>query len=128
MTAFGLPIGQFLFSKLRVYKADKKLMDLAYKGAKEAGFNAVKGRVLSGDQFITDVGKAKNLRKQLKGDCIEMEGAALAHVCTTNKIPFVIIRHICDRADHSARVDADSFCETAARNSYKIIVEMFKSR
>ncbi len=126
MTAFGLKRGQFLFSKLRIYKADSRLVDLAYKGAQKAGFKVIKGRILSGDQFVADVKVTKRLRKELDGDCIEMEGAALAHVCVANRIPFVIIRHICDKADHSAKVDADSFCDTAAKNSYKIIKEMFE--
>ena len=127
MTAFGLKRGQFLFSKTRVYKVDKKLIKLGYEASKKSGFKTYKGRVLSGDQFITDIKKSKQLRKELSGDCIEMEGAALAHVCSINKIPFVIIRFICDKSDKSAQVDADAFCDSAASNSFIIINEMVKN-
>ena len=50
------------------------------------------------------------------------EGAAMAHVCYLNRIPFVIIRSISDNADGSAGISYNEFKDTAAKNS-SIILE-----
>ena len=48
------------------------------------------------------------------GLCCEMEGGAIAQVCYQNKVPFVIIRAISDKADHSAQMDYPEFVHSAA--------------
>jgi adenosylhomocysteine nucleosidase len=124
MMSFGLQRGQFLFSDFRIFEADKDMVQLAYDVSKRLGFKTVKGRILSGDQFITDIKQAQSLQEELGGHCIEMEGAALAYVCTINDIPFVVIRHISDKADRSADVDFMEFCKHGAKNSYRILTGM----
>ncbi|MFS8513344.1 MAG: 5'-methylthioadenosine/adenosylhomocysteine nucleosidase, partial [Planifilum fulgidum] len=56
--------------------------------------------------------------------CVEMEGAAVAHVCHLNRVPFVIIRSISDRADHSANVNFTRFTKMASRRSAGIVRRM----
>jgi adenosylhomocysteine nucleosidase len=36
---------------------------------------------------------------------VDMEGAAVAQVCKDYNIPFIVIRTISDKADHSAIID-----------------------
>ena len=48
------------------------------------------------------------------GLCCEMEGGAIAQVCCQNKIPFVIIRAISDKADGSAEMNFTEFLHEAA--------------
>ncbi|HAE15387.1 MAG TPA: 5'-methylthioadenosine/adenosylhomocysteine nucleosidase, partial [Erysipelotrichaceae bacterium] len=48
------------------------------------------------------------------GLCCEMEGGAIAQVCCQNRIPFVIIRAISDKADGSAEMSFTEFLEEAA--------------
>ena len=36
-----------------------------------------------------------------------MEGAALAHVCTHNQMPFLLLRTISDKANEAASIDAN---------------------
>lgn len=122
MKDFGVERGQFIFSNLRIYESDKRLVDVAIQASKKNGFNTSKGRVLSGDQFISDPKKSLELREELEGDCIEMEGAAMAHVCTVNEVSFVIIRQISDNADHSAKVNFEDFCKEASKNLYEILI------
>ena len=55
------------------------------------------GRVVSGDQFISDKEKKKWLTDTFAGYCTEMEGAAIAQVCYFNHIPFLIVRAISDK-------------------------------
>jgi adenosylhomocysteine nucleosidase len=56
-----------------------------------------------------------------------MEGGAIAHVCTLNKTPFVIIRAMSDKADGIAEVTYDEFVQVAAHKSKDIVLNMLRS-
>jgi adenosylhomocysteine nucleosidase len=83
---------------------------------------------LSGDQFISDLGKVKELREQMEGTCVEMEGAAVAHVAHLAGIPYVVIRSMSDRADHSADVNFAEFTQLAAKRSSEMVCRMLSLR
>jgi len=53
-----------------------------------------------------------------------MEGAAIAQVCATFGIPFVILRSISDLADNSADSTYDEYSEKVSVMSAMLIVEM----
>ena len=55
-----------------------------------------------------------------------MESAAIGHVCTLNKTPFVAIRCISDNADSDADMSFDEFVEIAADLSARIMMDMLK--
>lgn len=120
-TIFGEEFGQIPRMKEWRFRADKNLIDLASCVCNKNNLNFVIGRILSGDQFINSSEKVEWFRKQFAGDAVEMEGAALAHVCCLFNIPFVVIRSISDNADNSSHVDFKEFCLLAAENSKKII-------
>ena len=84
----------------------------------------LKGRVATGDIFIS----SKELKEELVNDfnayCGEMEGGAIAHVCTLNKVPFVILRTISDKADDSATMDYPAFEKLAIANNVKVMKEL----
>ena len=42
------------------------------------------GRILTGDQFVANDVAAERLRNEFEGDCVEMEGGAIAQVCYLN--------------------------------------------
>jgi len=109
---------------ISTFRADDSLVELAKKTAyKEFGQNKVwVGRILSGDQLIGSSDKVRWLRDTFNGECTEMEGAAVAHVCHLLNTPFVILRSISDKADENIVMDAISFTELAANNS-KILIE-----
>ena len=71
------------------------------------------GRVLSGDQFISGKEKKEYLVKTFDGKCAEMEGAAMAQTAYLNKVSYVIIRAISDKADNSATMDYPEFVKMA---------------
>ena len=57
------------------------------------GQRVVAGRILTGDQFVSDPDGALRRRLQaLDGSVVEMEGAAIALVAMVNRVPLVIIR------------------------------------
>ena len=122
VTALDYPLGQVPFTEHRFLAANPKLVELAL-ATPVPGQRVVAGRILSGDQFITatDAARQKRLRS-LEGDAVEMEGAAVALVATTNRIPFVIIRSVSDHADAKAPADFDAWLRRAAANSYTVCI------
>ncbi len=73
------------------------------------------GQIASGDQFISDATAAADLVQRLPGTlCVEMEGAAVAHVCLEHDVPCGVVRVISDRADASAAVDFPAFLQQIA--------------
>ncbi|MGL5052111.1 MAG: 5'-methylthioadenosine/adenosylhomocysteine nucleosidase [Cetobacterium sp.] len=123
-TAFGYEQGVIPRMENSKFKADLELIDLAKKVATENfGENRVfVGRILSGDMFVASNEKINWLRETFIGECTEMEGASVAHVCQILNKPFVVIRSISDKANHDANMNFDEFVKLAAQNS-KIIIE-----
>ncbi|MDX8335778.1 MULTISPECIES: 5'-methylthioadenosine/adenosylhomocysteine nucleosidase [Cetobacterium] len=123
-TAFGYDHGVIPRMENSKFKADDELVVLAKKVAEE-NFGKERvfvGTIVSGDVFVASNEKINWLRETFTGECTEMEGAAVAHVCSVMKKPFVIIRSISDKANHDANMNFDEFVKLAAQNS-KIIIE-----
>lgn len=127
-TGLGFQLGQIPYSEDYIFQADPFLQNLALTVGKEviAEQTVIAGRILSGDQFIANREKVNQLQQELSGACVEMEGAAVAQVCTMFAIPYVIIRSISDQADGSAKVNFLEFTEKASFHSYKIVDGMLK--
>lgn len=121
-TALGFPRGNISYTNYRFFNAEKRLMELALK-AKLGHNKIIKGRILTGDQFLTHKEKQEHqyLTKELAGDCVEMEGAAVAQVCVINEIPHLIVRTVSDKADGTAVKDYNTFTPIVAHNSFKIV-------
>ncbi len=111
------------------FKADERLVNLAWDVCQEVNpdVSVLKGRVVSGDQFIAKKEVKERLISTFHGDCAEMEGAAIAHGCYLNKIPFVIIRAISDKADDSAEMDYPTFEKAAAKHCAKLVENLVPS-
>ena len=77
--------------------------------------------------FIAKKEVKERLISTYHGDCAEMEGAAIAHGCYLNKIPFVIIRAISDKADDSAEMDYPTFEKAAAKHCAKLVENLIPS-
>ena len=125
---FGYEMGVIPRMKQSIFKADMDLVNLAKKICKEVlpEIGVHTGRVLSGDQFISDNKKKEWLIKTFDGYCTEMEGAAIAQAAYLNNIPFLIIRAISDKADHSAEMAYSEFEALAIDNTVKLLRELIK--
>lgn len=123
---FGYQLGEVPQMGCCEFKADKAMIEAAVSSCKEVNpdIHVEVGRILSGDQFISDKAKKETLIADFQGDCTEMEGAAIAHSAYLNKIPFVIIRSISDKADDSAEMDYPTFEREAAKHSAKLVEHM----
>ena len=113
--------------EMSVFQADTELVDMAKEACEIVNpeIQCFVGRVVSGDQFISDNAKKKDLVETFGGYCAEMEGAAMAQAATLNKVPFVIIRAISDKADDSAPVSYQTFEEQAIVHTVKLLAAMF---
>ncbi|MBQ3546550.1 MAG: 5'-methylthioadenosine/adenosylhomocysteine nucleosidase [Lachnospiraceae bacterium] len=125
-TSFGYDLAVIPRMQESVFKGDEYLIDLTKKVCEEniKDINVFVGRVVTGDQFISDKNKKNWLVENFKGDCTEMEGAAIAHTAYLNNVPFLIIRAISDKADDSAQMDYPTFEAMAIQNSVKILTSM----
>lgn len=121
-SVLGFKRGEVPYSQYRVLVCDKTLVDAASFCIPEEG-KTVRGRVLTGDQFITrkDFDSHRYLVDELRGDAVEMEGAGVGLVAVVNKVPFVLVRTISDRADTNAKTDFHAFLPRASRNSLHFV-------
>ena len=120
--------GQLSFRSRRVFASDPALSQLALDIAREVELTGLgghspkihQGRIVSGDQFVSKAEKARELWNTFQGLCTDMEAAAIAHACSINRVPFLCIRAISDKADHSAPIAFTDFLAAATANYGKI--------
>lgn len=123
----GYAPGEIPFAAESTFAADRELIASALKAGEALFPGKVRlGRVLSGDQFLADREKVAALRERHGGDCVEMEGAAVAQVCRLNVIPFVILRSMSDKADGSAHMNFKEFTQLASERSAAIVEQMLR--
>lgn len=122
-TNFGYPLGEVPQMGIKEFPADENLIKLAEDTCKKElpELNTLVGRVVSGDQFIAAKDVKEKLIANFQGDCCEMEGASIAHGAYLNKVPYVILRAISDKADDSAQMDYPTFEKHAAEHCAKLV-------
>lgn len=100
----------------------------APREAVHVGARVHHGLVASGDRFVSSAAESLALRSALQGAghavlAVEMEGAAVAQVCSDYGVPFAAMRTISDRADDAAHVDFPQFVATVASRYAEHILE-----
>ena len=122
-TGFGYKPGVIPRMETSCFQADPTLVRAAKAACEKAvpEIQVFTGRIVSGDQFISDRAVKDRILAQFGGMCTEMEGAAIAQAAYLNKIPFVIIRAISDKADDSAVVDYPAFERQAILHSVALV-------
>jgi adenosylhomocysteine nucleosidase len=121
-TAFGYPRGAVPGMGFTEFESDPELVEIVKKASLEVVKNAkvYTGRISSGDQFVASRDLKTFIWDNFRAMCAEMEGAAIAHACYLNKIPFVAIRSISDKADDFANETYKKHMETAIKNTSDI--------
>lgn len=121
---FGYPMGQIPRMDVLAFPADETLVEKAKAANEEANpdIKTFVGRVVSGDQFVTSAAVKERIISDFKEPlCTEMEGAAIAQVAYLNKVSYVIIRAISDKADNSASMDYPAFEKLAIVHSVRLV-------
>ncbi|MCR4956335.1 MAG: 5'-methylthioadenosine/adenosylhomocysteine nucleosidase [Lachnospiraceae bacterium] len=125
-TIFDYPYGHVPGMDVLAFEADEKLRAIAKEACEKVNphIGVFEGRIVSGDQFISSKEKKEWLVNTFHGFCTEMEGASIAHVAHINKVPFLIIREISDKADESAQMDYPTFEKNAIECSVRLVYEL----
>ncbi len=112
------------------FTADPKLLGLAQKSwlhLDDRRGNLHQGLIVTGETFISDETLRDSIIQTYAPQCVEMEGAAIAHVAFLNSIPFLIIRSISDNADHKAGLSYEAFEVIAAHQASELLLNMLES-
>lgn len=125
-TVFGDEPGVISGIPESYFKADDHLVKLALESVGRVGSSVTIGRIASGDQFISSPEEKERIWKLFKAKCCEMEGAAIAQTCSLNKIPFVVIRAISDKAEEGSNENYDLFFRESALKAAAIIKNMLE--
>ena len=121
-TYFGDPKGMISGINVVEFPCDKAL---AEKITANVEGNCVRGIVASGDCFVADNDKKKEISETFNAVACEMEGAAIAQVCYVNKIPFCVLRTISDGAN-GEEMSYEKFRVVAAEKAANIIIKTIK--
>lgn len=122
-TGFGYEKGVIPQMPVSVFESDKVLREKAVQLCRKVNPDicVYEGRVISGDCFVSENEKKKELWENFKGYCTEMEGAAIAQTAYLNQIPYLVIRAISDKADGSATVDYNTFEAKAVEHTVHLM-------
>ena len=120
-----------LLKKLRKrwVQADAGLVKLALHAAKELNLadRCRPGKVLTGDQAIVSQERRQWLWQTFRGDCVDMESAAVTQVCQMNGVPWVIVRAISDSAEEDSIAEFRSNLREAASLAASVAAGITKS-
>ena len=113
----GYDVGRVPGLDTTAFAADAMLRDLAYEVSEaiRPGHTRL-GRVATGDQFVCSEEQKAKIIADTNACCTEMEGGSIAQTAYVNRVPFVILRAISDKADGSAELDYPTFEKLAATN------------
>ena len=107
-----------------IFKADEKLMSTAEQVCSEFGVNSFRGRIVSGEAFVTSTALKNEIVSKFNPYAVDMESAAVGHCAFLNKMPFVSVRCISDNADDEGAMSFDEFEKIAAKRVAEIVLRM----
>ncbi|SFS06355.1 5'-methylthioadenosine/adenosylhomocysteine nucleosidase [Anaeromicropila populeti] len=125
---FGYPLGEIPRMETSVFPAELALVHIAKEVCQIVNpeIQTFVGRVVSGDQFISDPDRKKVIIDNFQAYCTEMEGAAIAQTAYLNQIPYLVIRAISDKADDSAHMDYGEFERQAIKHTVNLVTTLLE--
>lgn len=127
LTVFGIKKGAFDEEEGGFVQADTdfaELCEAAIKKCVGGEFQVFSGPIATGDQFNASLEKKVELFEEFGAYCNEMEGAAVAQVCSLCQVPFVVIRSISDKPGNQSRVLYDKFKQLASERCANFLVNL----
>lgn len=109
-----------------IFKADEKLIEAAEQVCGEFSVTSFRGRIVSGEAFISSNDVKADIISRLDPYAVDMESAAVGHCSYLNKLPFVSVRCISDNADDDGAMSFDEFEKIAAKRVAEIVLRMTK--
>jgi adenosylhomocysteine nucleosidase len=118
----GYPVDPDLLTRVKDRLSDFTLPALSRRaGGHGRAPRIAYGTVLSGDQYLHSAPTRDRLHHEFGGQAIEMEGGALAQVCESFAIPWLVVRALSDLAGHDSSFDFAAFAGEVAASSATIL-------
>ena len=86
------------------------------------------GMICSGDRFITEGKELQKIKENFPGGiAVDMESAAIAHICHMKKVPFLSLRIISDTPGKKDNIEQyNNFWDIAPEQSFDIIKNLIE--
>ncbi len=107
-----------------IFKADKQLIEIAEAICAEQSVKSFRGRIVSGESFISSNEIKESIQKAFSPYAVDMESSAIGHCCFLNNTPFVSVRCISDNADDEGEMSFDEFEKIAAKRVADVVLGM----
>jgi len=124
-TGYGASYDSDTVNEYASFKTDNELLLHAKRAAESESFSqsVFFGRITSGSKFAS--GKYfRTVADKFHPLCLDMETAAVAHVCSKNNIPFIAVRSISDTAEKSGLLTFYKNVTLASRNSFNFVEKL----
>ncbi len=109
------------------FTADARMIKAAEACISELNLNAIRGLVVSGDTFVNGAERLVRIHAIFpQAIAVEMEAAAIGHVCYKFKVPFLVIRTISDVADKKSHLSFGEFLGITAQQSSLIVEKLLE--
>ena len=109
-------LGREFFSDTKLIEKCKDIIENDIKD-----INIKVGKIATGDVFCQEISLKNDIIKEFNADCVEMEGASIAQVCTLCNIPFIVIRSISDKPNGNNSIDFEKYVVSSAKRFSKVI-------
>ena len=117
-SALGDPVGMISGISLVHIPCTQSVVGALQSCAEKLKIHCEVGTIASGDCFMSDRERKKNIADTFGAIACEMEGASTGQVCFVNGVDFCVIRAISDSGDENASTD---FAASLARASQAAI-------
>ena len=107
-----------------IFKADENLISTAEKVCGEFNIKSFRGRIVSGEAFVTSNELKEKIKTNFNPYAVDMESAAVGQCCFLNKMPFVSVRCISDNADDEGAMSFEEFEKIAAKRVAETVLRM----
>ena len=107
------------------FSADQKLLQAARAAAEKMEYTVHFGRMVTGEQFIADEGRAE-INEKFAPLSTDMETAAMAHVCFAHGVPFLSVRCITDDVLHSGTAHCEQNFDQAAQRARDFVLALLE--
>jgi adenosylhomocysteine nucleosidase len=110
-----------------VFKSDSALMDSAVKSCEKFDYKHHIGRIVSGEQFISDQVVKDDIKNRLDPYAVDMESASIGHCAYANGVPSISIRCISDNADDEGAMSFEEFEVIAAKRVADVVLDIIQT-
>ena len=106
---------------------DENLSQILTNSLNKLKYNYYIGTIASGDIFLTDTKMSQKIHTKFNALCVEMEGAAIAQVCTLCNMPFIVIRSISDIPNNDNTKTYEEFLQSSSDKLSNVIIDILNT-